>query len=460
MSEAERSQEIFEFETIARMQQEGLTPDKRSHLNAPGKPVPELVAVMGSRFTAAGIETTTTLAEAAVGKELVLRELVKKYPIREENSWRPAPLLCKRFDLLDPFAGKAPPLPKPRSRTESFILLTNPVESNLELRHPPSQANFTQKSVIQDPKISESDERYGEELEQINEKIEPIPERPVDLYKAIFSDDSDDDDELAEPAQLSAHAGDAMKRAEAANTALNRLVAGDFLESLGKELGLEVPEITRPTGDRAEVKERDGGLGRSKNNDEYRRGESKLQSSAPVEVARDQRGFSMRHEKSPLGRQLHKNGTVVEDVYRRDSQQSSRGKVLQSDTNEALFGVKTRRLDVPDAPRRWGDDTSSARHTATGKEAKVSHVPSTVSRYDDTESESDSDKEKALAKQIRREERRLKREKEKRKHKHRKNHSSDKSGKTKKEKSREKERHHHRKRKRQRTESSSGTSSP
>lgn len=61
-----------------------------------------------------------------------------------------------------------------------------------------------------------------------------------------------------------------MKRAEAANTALNRLVAGDFLESLGKELGLEVPEITRPTGDRAEVKERDGGLGRSKNNDEYR----------------------------------------------------------------------------------------------------------------------------------------------------------------------------------------------
>lgn len=460
LSEAERSQEIFEFETIARMQQEGLTPDKRSHLNAPGKPVPELVAVMGSRFTAAGIETTTTLAEAAVGKELVLRELVKKYPIREENSWRPAPLLCKRFDLLDPFAGKAPPLPKPRSRTESFILLTNPVESNLELRHPPSQANFTQKSVIQDPKISESDERYGEELEQINEKIEPIPERPVDLYKAIFSDDSDDDDELAEPAQLSAHAGDAMKRAEAANTALNRLVAGDFLESLGKELGLEVPEITRPTGDRAEVKERDGGLGRSKNNDEYRRGESKLQSSAPVEVARDQRGFSMRHEKSPLGRQLHKNGTVVEDVYRRDSQQSSRGKVLQSDTNEALFGVKTRRLDVPDAPRRWGDDTSSARHTATGKEAKVSHVPSTVSRYDDTESESDSDKEKALAKQIRREERRLKREKEKRKHKHRKNHSSDKSGKTKKEKSREKERHHHRKRKRQRTESSSGTSSP
>lgn len=46
------------------------------------------------------------LQEAAASKELVLREEAKQYPRRTENSWRPAPLLCKRFDLLDPFAGK------------------------------------------------------------------------------------------------------------------------------------------------------------------------------------------------------------------------------------------------------------------------------------------------------------------------------------------------------------------
>ncbi|KAK4362347.1 hypothetical protein RND71_017588 [Anisodus tanguticus] len=62
-------------------------------------------------------------------------------------------------------------------------------------------------------------------------------ERPVDLYKAIFSDDSDDE---AETSNQNA-AGDPQKKVEAVNTTLNRLIAGDFLESLGKELGLEVP---------------------------------------------------------------------------------------------------------------------------------------------------------------------------------------------------------------------------
>lgn len=30
----------------------------------------------------------------------------KTYPKREEFQWRPAPLLCKRFELPDPFMGK------------------------------------------------------------------------------------------------------------------------------------------------------------------------------------------------------------------------------------------------------------------------------------------------------------------------------------------------------------------
>lgn len=28
------------------------------------------------------------------------------YPKREEFQWRPSPLLCKRFDLVDPYMGK------------------------------------------------------------------------------------------------------------------------------------------------------------------------------------------------------------------------------------------------------------------------------------------------------------------------------------------------------------------
>ena len=62
--------------------------------------------------------------------------------------------------------------------------------------------------------------------------------------QAIFSDDSDAEVEEAGINQTE----DPQKKTEAASAALSRLVAGDFLESLGKELGLEVPpDIPPPT---------------------------------------------------------------------------------------------------------------------------------------------------------------------------------------------------------------------
>lgn len=55
--------------------------------------------------------------------------------------------------------------------------------------------------------------------------------------QAIFSDDSDDEEDTSIPNEVV----NPEKKVDAANTTLNRLIAGDFLESLGKELGLEVP---------------------------------------------------------------------------------------------------------------------------------------------------------------------------------------------------------------------------
>lgn len=55
--------------------------------------------------------------------------------------------------------------------------------------------------------------------------------------QAIFSDDSDDEGETTSLNKVE----NPEKKIEAATTTLNRLIAGDFLESLGKELGLEVP---------------------------------------------------------------------------------------------------------------------------------------------------------------------------------------------------------------------------
>ena len=58
--------------------------------------------------------------------------------------------------------------------------------------------------------------------------------------QAIFSDDSDDEREDDNIGKVE----NQEKKAEVANTALSRLIAGDFLESLGKELGIEVPPDT------------------------------------------------------------------------------------------------------------------------------------------------------------------------------------------------------------------------
>lgn len=58
--------------------------------------------------------------------------------------------------------------------------------------------------------------------------------------QAIFSDDSDDEGEDPYIKKVE----NQEKKAEVANTALSRLIAGDFLESLGKELGVEVPPDT------------------------------------------------------------------------------------------------------------------------------------------------------------------------------------------------------------------------
>nr|CEG03657.1 unnamed protein product [Fusarium acuminatum CS5907] len=56
-------------------------------------------------------------------------------------------------------------------------------------------------------------------------------------YFAIFSDDSDEEKETS----IVNNVENPDKKVQAANATLNRLIAGDFLESLGKELGLEVP---------------------------------------------------------------------------------------------------------------------------------------------------------------------------------------------------------------------------
>ncbi|GKB18400.1 serine/threonine-protein phosphatase 6 regulatory subunit 3-like protein isoform X2 [Tanacetum coccineum] len=93
-------------------------------------------------------------------------------------------------------------------------------------------ANEEEKTNLNKFSSTQADEQNGTNVMDIKENVE----RPIDLYKAIFSNDSGDEEESSTNTN---QPNDPTTKIEVANTALTRIVAGDFLESLGNELGLE-----------------------------------------------------------------------------------------------------------------------------------------------------------------------------------------------------------------------------
>lgn len=224
MSEAARARERLEFEAAAAALENGksVTQNKNSS------------DLLTGVLTSSRLQFTSGVQEKTkVDEELTERT---KYPRREEFQWRPSPLLCKRFDLTDPFMGKPPPAPRSRSKMDNLVIMPDPsVSSKIEKEVLPTR-NFSSSAMCSVDKGGGSD--LVDAAFEAQVEVGTI-ERPVDLYKAIFSDSDDDEDN---PNVLEV----AQKKPEAVNTTLNRLIAGDFLESLGKELGLEVPQDLTP----------------------------------------------------------------------------------------------------------------------------------------------------------------------------------------------------------------------
>ncbi|KAK6276040.1 hypothetical protein POUND7_005749 [Theobroma cacao] len=217
MSEAARARERLDFEAAA----EAIEKAKRGKESMISTQPFDLLAT-GMQFTSGGLEQV----KDAHAKDLVTK---KMYPRRAEFQWRPLPILCKRFDLIDPHMGKPPPPPRMRSKMDSLLFMPDSVQG----------AKLEDVITNRDLPVAQTDahKTIGDVAEkEIEIEVENV-ERPVDLYKAIFSDDSDDDVEDSNTNKV----GDPEKKIETATTTLNRLIAGDFLESLGKELGLEVP---------------------------------------------------------------------------------------------------------------------------------------------------------------------------------------------------------------------------
>ncbi|GFP85246.1 g patch domain-containing protein tgh [Phtheirospermum japonicum] len=208
MSEAARARERLEFEDAAGAIEKG-------NLGKGSRLLSNMSA--GLQFTTGGIEKE----KVSLDEDLIIKEM---YPKREEFQWRPAPILCKRFDLIDPYMGKPPPAPRARSKLDSLFFMPDSTKTAMTHKGKPGT------------ETTEQENQNEVEVENV--------ERPVDLYKAIFSDDSDDEEENTTSDQHQME--DTQKKIEVANTTLNRLMAGDFLESLGKELGLAVPPEMPP----------------------------------------------------------------------------------------------------------------------------------------------------------------------------------------------------------------------
>ncbi|KAJ1394715.1 putative G patch domain-containing protein TGH [Sesbania bispinosa] len=226
MSEAARAQERLSFEAAAEAIEKARQ-GRGSKLSIPSSM--DFITGGVMRFTSGTAEPMKDQqTEDFMGK--------KMYPKREEFQWRPSPLLCKRFDLVDPYMGKPAPAPRIRSKIDSLIFTSDSVKST-RVEEPVT----TKKDIspLQQSANKDINKSIAENETEEDVKVENI-ERPVDLYKAIFSDDSDDEREDSNTKRVE----NQEKKAEVANTALSRLIAGDFLESLGKELGLEVPPDT------------------------------------------------------------------------------------------------------------------------------------------------------------------------------------------------------------------------
>ncbi|EFJ49630.1 hypothetical protein VOLCADRAFT_104208 [Volvox carteri f. nagariensis] len=114
--------------------------------SAPQTVPAEAAAAFLSRFTTGSSSETAVLQPDGAGglqqqkagkdgdgggkQAQVVSTAPREEPLRSVEEWRPEPLVCKRFNVPDPYKGKPPPLQAPRFRTD---LLALPETSNLTL---------------------------------------------------------------------------------------------------------------------------------------------------------------------------------------------------------------------------------------------------------------------------------------------------------------------------------------
>ncbi|GAQ77979.1 hypothetical protein KFL_000060440 [Klebsormidium nitens] len=245
LTEEERLREKEEFETTAQLANQGLKPAP-----SPPPPVHPALAFLGDRFAPAGDTPETSRGSimdiVAAMQSSAAAAVAKKFPRREVEEWRPAPLLCRRFNILDPYEGKAAAPAKPKSKTDSLALLMPQFGQDINPELAPGGSE--RLALPPPPKLQagETAEIYVPEKEpDVEFEAEPLVsgiDKPIDLFKAIFSD-SEDEEEAPGGLEVLGRPGE--KAAEAATAALNRHAASEFLAQFGVELPVP-PVVAQP----------------------------------------------------------------------------------------------------------------------------------------------------------------------------------------------------------------------
>lgn len=369
MSEADRARERLDFEAVAEAIEKGKGKKVIDH---------------SSLFSLPGMNEQRFVAATQVESSVVPQDEKPIYPRREQFEWRPLPILCKRFDIVDPFMGKPMPVQRPRTKIDNLIFMTesnkgtkDEVESSSRSSQHASMEGITEvesQGTANDPDI---------ELSSM--------QRPVDLYKAIFSDDSDDDaDEI-----LNNQPVDPLKTSEGANMALNRLVAEDFLESLGKELGLEVPPERPNVLSRPETLAAAGASG----SPQYER-----ITTALAEVKESQSSFGMvqvgnANQDAPLASaeklalKYEKQENKTEENRSRDMHRQSQNHSPRSDSSSERHRSRKRRSHHHSWDGTPESDSASERHRNRRSKSHSRHRKGR-SRTPETDSRSDTKHER------------------------------------------------------------------
>ncbi|KAJ4877480.1 G patch domain-containing protein TGH [Raphanus sativus] len=366
MSESARAQERLDFEAAAEAIEKGKA--YKEVRRATERPID---------FLAGGLQFTSGGTEQIKDTGVVDMKSSKTYPKREEFQWRPAPLLCKRFDLPDPFMGKPGTAPRARNKMDSLIFLPDTMKAVSDLQEPKKE------TPVEEP--------------EVEVQVENL-ERPVDLYKAIFSDDSEDDDE-EQPTNGKRQEGQEKKNEAAAATTLNRLIAGDFLESLGKELGFEVPPsgVTYPEGTKP-VEEDNKSKRKSDSASAYeRRPETKETSSLKLESEGEK--STKKREESPRkwsgGDDLSSSESSGDERRRKRSKKSRhRNNDSDSDSSSDHHNREDKRSSRSRRKRRESSREKRSSHKKHHTKHYETKDSSSSSRYSVDEDRKESRREK------------------------------------------------------------------